>query len=67
LGYDEGTLVLQLGSEEPVASMTSNGIIIWAKYNDVYSANLRLNEESITDGEPIILVPKESETCEIFP
>ena len=31
IGCDEGTLVLKLGSEEPIASMTSNGKLVWVR------------------------------------
>jgi coatomer subunit beta' len=67
LAYDEGTLVLKLGSDEPVASMNNNGILVWAKNNDIHLANLRINEEDIKDGEVIPLIPKETETSELFP
>lgn len=36
VGYDEGTVVIKLGSEEPVASMTSTGLVIWAKNNEIH-------------------------------
>lgn len=67
LGFDEGTIVLKLGSDEPLASMTSTGYIVWVKNNDIHSANLRINEGEIQDGEHITLVPRETETCEFFP
>jgi coatomer subunit beta' len=67
VGCDEGTLVLKLGSEEPLASMTSAGVVIWAKANEILAANLRIGEEDIKDGEIISLVPKERDTIELFP
>jgi hypothetical protein len=41
VGYDEGTVVLKLGSEEPAVSMDSSGKIIWAKHNEIQTANLK--------------------------
>jgi len=34
IGYDDGTLALKIGSDEPLASM-KNGKIIWAKNMDI--------------------------------
>lgn len=65
IGYDEGTVVIKLGSEEPVASMTSTGLVIWAKNNEIHQANLKIGE--FKDGEIVPLVSREMETCEIFP
>lgn len=41
LGYDEGTIVIKLGREEPAISMDSNGKIIWAKHSEMQQANLK--------------------------
>ena len=67
IGFDEGTMVLKLGSDEPLCSMTNNGFIIWVRNNEINSANLRINEGEIQDGETINLIVKETETCEFFP
>ena len=67
IGFDEGTMVLKLGSDEPLCSMTSTGYIIWVKNNEINSANLRVNEAEVQDGEAINLIIKETETCEFFP
>jgi len=68
IGYDEGTVVIKLGSEEPVASMHS-GKIIWAKGNEIQTANLKLLDESSTpaDGERLPLSAKDMGAAEIFP
>ena len=29
IGYDDGTVVLKLGSEVPIASMEKNGKVLW--------------------------------------
>ncbi|KAF5206841.1 hypothetical protein FRX31_003572 [Thalictrum thalictroides] len=31
IGYDEGTIMIKIGRELPVASMGSSGMIIWAR------------------------------------
>lgn len=41
MGYDEGTIMIKIGREEPVASMDNSGKIIWAKHNEVQTVNIR--------------------------
>lgn len=41
IGYDEGTIMIKIGREEPVASMDSSGKIIWAKHNEIQTVNIR--------------------------
>jgi len=67
-GYDEGTIVIKLGSEEPIASMHS-GKIIWAKGNDIQAANLKLVDEGASqgDGERVPLSVRDMGAAEIFP
>jgi len=66
IGYDEGTVVIKLGSEEPVASM-QGGKIIWAKGNEIQTANLKVGEVPETDGERFPLSVKDMGAAEIFP
>lgn len=68
LGYDEGTVVIKLGSEEPVVSMHS-GKIIWAKGNEIQTANLKLLDEGVTarEGEKVPLSVKDMGAAEVFP
>lgn len=40
MGYDEGSVVFRIGSDEPVVSL-SNGKAIWAKSMEIHSANLK--------------------------
>ena len=40
IGYDEGTIMIKLGREEPAVSMDSSGKIIWSKHNEVQQSNL---------------------------
>jgi len=41
IGYDEGSVMIKLGREVPVASMDSSGKIIWAKHNEVQTVNIK--------------------------
>lgn len=41
IGYDEGTIMVKLGREEPVASMDNSGKIIWAKHNEIQTVNIK--------------------------
>jgi len=66
IGYDEGTVVIKLGSDEPVASM-QGGKIIWAKGNEIQTANLKVGEVPETDGERFPLSVKDMGAAEIFP
>ena len=40
-GYDEGTIMVKIGREEPVASMDNSGKIIWAKHNEIQTVNIK--------------------------
>jgi len=50
VGYDEGAVVLKLGRDSPAVSMDNNGKIIWAKHNEIQTANVKTANE-IVDGE----------------
>ena len=70
IGYDEGTVVIKIGSDEPVVSM-NNGKLIWAKNLEIFSANLKAlnvkDQEAIKDGEKISLPTKDLGTCDLYP
>lgn len=40
IGFDEGSVIVRIGSDEPVVSI-SNGKILWAKSMEILSANLK--------------------------
>lgn len=40
-GYDEGSVVIRLGRENPVVSMDATGKIIWAKNTEIQTTNLK--------------------------
>jgi len=68
IGYDEGTIAIQLGNEDPIASMDSSGKIIVAKHNEISQFDLKkLEGEKPADGERLSLVSKELDVCEIYP
>jgi len=68
LGYDEGTVMLKLGREQPAVSMDKNGKFIWARHNEIQTANLKSAGETETvDGETLQLATKELGNCEIYP
>lgn len=41
IGYDEGTIMIKMGKEAPVASMDGSGKIIWAKHNEIQTVNVK--------------------------
>ena len=48
-GYDEGTVAVKIGSDEPVVSM-SQGKLLWTRAMEVISANLKaINVEELTE------------------
>ena len=66
-GYDDGTIMIKLGHEEPVVSMDRAGKIVWAKNNEVLIANINKKIEDVVDGESLPLSSKELGRSEIFP
>ncbi|EEA06157.1 coatomer protein complex beta subunit protein, putative [Cryptosporidium muris RN66] len=80
IGFDEGTMVIKIGSEQPLATLNS-GKIILAKGNEICQANLRVISTALgtldsnscewgfdyEDGERIILPTKELGCSEIYP
>ncbi|CAN7112369.1 unnamed protein product [Brassica rapa subsp. narinosa] len=69
IGYDEGTIMVKLGREIPVASMDSSGKIIWAKHNEIQTANIKSLGAGyeVTDGERLPLAVKDLGTCDLYP
>eukprot|EP00510_Aplanochytrium_minuta_P002282 CAMPEP_0184013508 /NCGR_PEP_ID=MMETSP0954-20121128/5059_1 /TAXON_ID=627963 /ORGANISM="Aplanochytrium sp, Strain PBS07" /LENGTH=994 /DNA_ID=CAMNT_0026293719 /DNA_START=171 /DNA_END=3152 /DNA_ORIENTATION=+ len=67
IGYDEGTIVIQLGQEEPVVSMDSSGKILMANNNEVVSCTVRNTGQAAVDGEPVEIPKKDLGSCEIYP
>lgn len=68
LGYDEGSIIIKLGREEPAMSMDSSGKIMWARHSEVQQANLKaLGETEMQDGERLTVGVKDMGSCEIYP
>ncbi|KAJ1548362.1 Coatomer subunit beta', partial [Cladochytrium tenue] len=57
-----------MGREEPAVSMDNSGKLIWARHNEIRSANLKAStDENFKDGERIALQMKELGSCEVYP
>ncbi|KAJ8539262.1 hypothetical protein K7X08_013514 [Anisodus acutangulus] len=69
IGYDEGTIMVKLGREVPVASMDSSGKVIWAKHNEVQTVNIKSvgADYEVADGERLPLAVKELGSCDLYP
>jgi coatomer subunit beta' len=70
IGYDEGTVVLKLGNEKPVASLDTNtGKLVWAQSHDIQTINLKgLGKDGdLTDGEKLPLAARDMGACEVYP
>ncbi|CAD5317703.1 unnamed protein product [Arabidopsis thaliana] len=68
IGYDEGSIMVKLGREIPVASMDNSGKIIWAKHNEIHTVNIKsVGADEVTDGERLPLAVKELGTCDLYP
>lgn len=69
LGYDEGSVTIKLGREEPAISMDNSGKIVWARHSELQQANLKAITENddIKDGSALSLNIKDMGSCEIYP
>ncbi|KAG0290943.1 Coatomer subunit beta', partial [Dissophora globulifera] len=68
LGFDLGSVVIKLGREEPTVSMDSGGKIIWAKNQEIQTANVKASiGEEVKDGERIVCPAKDLGSCEVYP
>ncbi|EIM88049.1 coatomer protein [Stereum hirsutum FP-91666 SS1] len=68
VGFDEGSVVIKLGRDEPTFSMDPSGKLIYTRNNSVLSANLQtVSDEGFTEGSRISLSIKELGSTEIFP
>lgn len=70
-GFDEGCVVVELGSDDPVASMDSTGKVVWAKNNEIQTANVRGvasgDGGGLPDGEILPIIPRDLGACELYP
>jgi coatomer subunit beta' len=68
IAYDEGTVMIKFGSEEPSISMDKGGKIIWSRQNSIQQINIKTSAgEELVDGERVNIASKELGTSEVFP
>jgi coatomer subunit beta' len=71
IGFDEGCVCIELGSDDPVASMDATGKVVFARNNEIKTASVRgiagAGEDAIPDGERLPVVPRDLGSCELFP
>jgi len=69
VGYDEGTVMFKVGREDPVASMDASGKIVWAKHNEIQTANVRAlpADFEYADGDRLPLGVKDLGSCDLYP
>ncbi|XP_071805728.1 coatomer subunit beta'-like [Asterias amurensis] len=68
LGYDEGSIIIKLGREEPAMSMDASGKIMWAKHAEIQQANLKsMGDLETKDGERLPLAIKDMGSCDVYP
>jgi len=70
LGYDEGSVMVKLGREEPAMSMDMNGKMVFARHSEMQQANLKAMADATTDiqdGERLPLAVKDMGSCDIYP
>ena len=71
IGFDEGCVCIELGSDDPVASMDSTGKVVWATNNEIKTAKISgvagTGEGAVPNGERLPIVPRDLGACELFP
>jgi len=71
IGFDEGCVCIELGSDDPVASMDSTGKVVWATNNDIQTTSVKgvvgSGEDAIPDGERLPIIPRDLGSCELYP
>jgi len=74
IGFDEGCVVVELGSDDAVVSMDGTGKVVWAKSNEIQTASVRGLASTagddggeLPDGERLPVVPRDLGTCELYP
>ncbi len=66
MGFDEGTVVVKLGREEPAVSMDASGKVIWARHMEIQSTIIKDSMEQ-GDGEKLALPIRDLGSCEVYP
>jgi len=72
IGFDEGCVVVELGSDDAVVSMDGTGKVVWAKNNEIQTTTVRGlaggdDDDALPDGERLPVVPRDLGACELYP
>ncbi|KHJ48446.1 WD domain, G-beta repeat protein [Trichuris suis] len=69
IGYDEGSIIIKLGREDPAVTMDSSGKILWCRNMEIQQANVKAipGETEIANGERLPLAVKDMCSCDIYP
>lgn len=67
VGFDAGSVIVQLGDDKPLLSMDQSGKIIWCKHSEVYHSVIKASDANVEDGEILSLSQKEFGSVEVFP
>ena len=70
IGYDEGTVVIKLGNERPVASLDTNTAkLVWALSHDIQTMTVKglAKEREVADGEKLPVSARDLGACEVYP
>ena len=65
IGFDEGTVVLKIGTDKPIMSMDKSGKTVWCVNNDILTASVK--GLKAPDGEVVPLSPRELGQADIYP
>ena len=68
IGYDEGCVVIELGNDDPVASMDGTGKVVIAKNSDIVTGTAKgAVTEDVQDGEKLPISFRDLGSTEIYP
>lgn len=68
-GYDEGSLMLKLGQEEPVYSMEKTGKVVYARNHEMSMVHLKTSDSKteVADGDRLSVSTKDMGSVDLFP
>lgn len=73
IGFDEGCVCIELGSDDPVASMDATGKVVWARNNEIQTTSVKgvasgtSEDDALPDGERLPIVARDLGSCELYP
>jgi len=65
IGYDEGCVVIELGNDDPVASMDASGKLVVGKNSEICTGTVKGHD--VKDGEKVPVQLRDLGSTEIFP